>query len=330
MVFERERRFAIDAVRRAARVTRRVQAETLGSAGVLRKDDQSPVTVADFASQAVVARALSESFAADALVGEEDAGALRADDATLIAVTRFAAEIEPGATPTQVCDWIDRGKGEPGERFWTLDPIDGTKGYLRREQYAVALALIVAGRVEVAALACPSLGPGGALSPATGIVTVAVHGEGAYWMPLDDLDAPSRALKVSATHEMRDARFLRSVESGHTNLDEMGKLAAALGVKAAPVGLDSQAKYAVMAGGHGDVLLRLLSPKRPDYKECIWDQAAGSLVVQEAGGRVTDLDGHPLDFSRGRRLTANRGICATNGHLHEAVLSGLTEIESAQ
>jgi 3'(2'), 5'-bisphosphate nucleotidase len=129
---------------------------------------------------------------------------------------------------------------------------------------------------------------------------------------------------------MRDARFLRSVESGHTNLDEMGQLAAALGVQAAPAGLDSQAKYAVLAGGHGDVLLRLLSPKKPDYKECIWDQAAGSLVVQEAGGRVTDLDGRPLDFSQGKTLAANRGVCATNGPLHDAVLSGLAALAAAR
>jgi 3'(2'), 5'-bisphosphate nucleotidase len=109
----------------------------------------------------------------------------------------------------------------------------------------------------------------------------------------------------------------------------MGQLAASLGVRAAPVGLDSQAKYAVLAGGHGDVLLRLLSPKKPDYRECIWDQAAGSLIVEEAGGRVTDLDGRPLDFSRGTRLEANRGLCATNGALHEAMLSALAAMSAA-
>ena len=58
----------------------------------------------------------------------------------------------------QVCRWIDHGGGSQySERFWTLDPIDGTKGFLRGEQYAVALALIVDGRVAVAALACPNL-----------------------------------------------------------------------------------------------------------------------------------------------------------------------------
>jgi 3'(2'), 5'-bisphosphate nucleotidase len=67
----------------------------------------------------------------------------------------------------------------------------------------------------------------------------------------------------------------------------------------------------------------LLSPQRPDYRERIWDQAAGSILVEEAGGRVTDLDGKSLDFSWGRTLAANRGVLATNGVAHEIVLAGL-------
>jgi 3'(2'), 5'-bisphosphate nucleotidase len=90
--------------------------------------------------------------------------------------------------------------------------------------------------------------------------------------------------------------------------------------------MDSQAKYVVLAAGAGDVLLRLISPSRPDYREKIWDQAAGSIVVTESGGRITDLDGKPLDFSQGRTLAQNRGILATNGHLHEAILAGLRKI----
>ena len=50
-----------------------------------------------------------------------------------------------------------------------------------------------------------------------------------------------------------------------------------------PSRMDSQAKYAVLAAGDGDVLLRLLSPSRPDYREKIWDQAAGSIVDRRSG-----------------------------------------------
>ena len=73
-------------------------------------------------------------------------------------------------------------------------------------------------------------------------------------------------------------------------------------------------------------MLRLLTPSRPDYREMIWDQAAGAIIVEEAGGRVTDLDGKPLDFCHGRRLTENRGVLVSNGHLHDRVLEGLSKV----
>jgi 3'(2'), 5'-bisphosphate nucleotidase len=119
---------------------------------------------------------------------------------------------------------------------------------------------------------------------------------------------------------------LRSFEKSHTDASGIDQLAANLGISAEPVAMDSQAKYAVLAAGGAEILLRLLSPSRPDYREKIWDQAAGSLVVEEAGGRVTDLDGKPLDFSQGRTLAGNRGIVATNGKLHDAVLQALRAI----
>ncbi len=123
-----------------------------------------------------------------------------------------------------------------------------------------------------------------------------------------------------------DALLLRSFESGHTNVDQIGDFRDALGVKAPPVSMDSQAKYTLLASGDGDLLLRLLSPAKPDYREKIWDQAAGSLILEEAGGKITDLDGKNLDFSTGRSLRNNRGILATNGMLHQAALDALRRI----
>ena len=62
------------------------------------------------------------------------------------------------ASPDQICHWIDRGNAsEFSDRFWTLDPIDGTKGFLRGGQYAVCLALIVDGDVKLGVIGCPNL-----------------------------------------------------------------------------------------------------------------------------------------------------------------------------
>ncbi|HEY1064467.1 MAG TPA: inositol monophosphatase family protein, partial [Pirellulales bacterium] len=101
-----------------------------------------------------------------------------------------------------------------------------------------------------------------------------------------------------------------------------------LGIAQPPVRMDSQAKFALLATGQGEFLFRLLSADRPDYRERIWDQAAGLIVIEEAGGRVTDLDGKPLDFTHGRSLTANRGVIASNGALHETALAAVKTIKA--
>jgi 3'(2'), 5'-bisphosphate nucleotidase len=332
-----EAQFAVEAVREAALLVRRIQREMVGEG--LSKEDRSPVTVADFAAQALIARRLAERLPGAVLIGEEQADALRLEEglATLDQVTQFVRTAIPDATPEEVCGLIDRGSHPEGTRppatFWTLDPVDGTKGFLRREQYAVALAFICDGIVELGVLGCPELSVDVLLKghqpppEGGGCLVAALHGDGTWTQRLTD-DGEWRQLHVSPRRDPASARLLRSVEKAHTNVDEIGQLVSQVGITAHPVAMDSQAKYAVLAAGAGDVLVRLLSPSRPDYREKIWDQAAGSIVVTEAGGRVSDLDGKPLDFSRGRTLAANRGVLATNGQLHDALLEGLRAIDA--
>ncbi len=320
-------RFAVAAVREAAQLVRRVQKEMAVDA--LAKDDKSPVTVADFAAQALIGKRLAEAFPEMGFVGEESSEALRTDEGskTLEQIVKFVRECIPEATADDVCTWIDRGAGEPTDNFWTLDPVDGTKGFLRGDQYAVALAYIREGVVRVGALGCPELVDG--VQPkkgGAGSLLVARRTNGTFVCSLNDEQAEWQPLSVSECDAVAEARLLRSVEKAHTNMGGIGALAEALGVTADPVPMDSQAKYSVLAAGGGDVNLRLLSPSRLDYREKIWDQAAGSIVVEEAGGRVSDLDGKPLDFSHGRTLATNRGVLATNGRLHDAVLAGLKQI----
>jgi len=92
-------------------------------------------------------------------------------------------------------------------------------------------------------------------------------------------------------------------------------------VKRPPLRMDSQAKYGILARGDGTVYLRL--PTKKAYVEKIWDHAAGCILVEEAGGRVTDLSGKPLDFSQGKTLAKNKGVIATNGRLHDIVLGAV-------
>ena len=321
-----ERRVAIDAVLHAARVCRAVQARLVEGA-TLAKGDQSPVTVADFGAQAVVSHLLHQHFPVIPLVGEEDADSLRQDaHAPLRAQVMIAVnEVLPGIDQDQVMDAIDRGSyaGGPTGRHWTLDPIDGTKGFLRLEQYAIALALIEDGQVVLGVLGCPSL-PHDAADPEgpLGCLFVAVRGQGAFMRTLDD--PTERPVRVSAATDPAEVRFCESVEKAHTNQSDSARVAELLGITAPPFRIDSQCKYAAVARGDASIYLRL--PTKPGYVERIWDHAAGVAVVTEAGGTVTDVLGQPLDFSLGRGLERNKGVVVTNGPLHDQVVAAVRQV----
>ena len=315
--------FALQALRAGARLARSVQQERVVPAAA--KTDRSPVTVADYAVQAVVGGMLEASFPGEQLMAEEDSQALRAGaPAMATMVADYVRRYLPAASQEAIWRWIDHGNGSGEHACWVLDPVDGTKGFLRNDHYVVALAWIETGQVVLGGLGCPRLAAPGAAADTAGSVVLAVHGEGAWITSLETDDW--QRLRVSPEDRPQKARLLRSFEAGHTDEGLMDELARSLGCEAPPVRMDSQAKYAQLALGEGELLFRLLSPARPDYCEKAWDQAAGSIVVEEAGGQVSDLRGAPLDFSRGRELTANIGVLASNGRLHSAALRALEDL----
>lgn len=326
MGYETERRVAIEAVVLASRLCRSVR-ETLVSAETQAKKDRSPVTVADYGAQALVSAALADAFPNDPLVGEEDAAGLRSEENRELREKVIAAvnRVSPELSEERILEAIDRGNYAGGAkgRHWTLDPIDGTKGFLRNEQYAVALALIEDGEVVLGVLGCPNL-PLDAAQPdgPTGSLFIAVKGEGAFQRALAGGD--ERPIRVSEIADPAAAAFCESVESGHSSHGHAARIAAELGVTEPPIRMDSQAKYAAVARGDASIYLRL--PTRADYQEKIWDHAAGALVIREAGGTVTDTTGKPLNFSLGRTLAGNVGVVATNGPLHDRVVAAVRKV----
>jgi len=326
MPYAEERRVAVEAVARASRLCRAVQS-TLVAGGTLAKGDRSPVTVADFGAQAVVSKLLADAFPDTPLVGEEDADELRKPENTALKdkVLAGVASIDPGLSEEAVLAAIDRGThaGGPSGRFWCLDPIDGTKGFLRLDQYAVALGLIENGEVVAGVLGCPNL-PHDASDPegGRGCLFIAVKGEGAYMRTLDD--PTETRISVSDIGDVTKARFCESVEKAHTSQSDSAKIAERLGITEAPFRIDSQCKYAAVARADASIYLRM--PTREDYVERTWDHAAGVAVITEAGGKVTDIYGNDLDFSQGRGLEKNKGVVVTNGALHAPVLEAVQAI----
>lgn len=310
-------------VEQAARLSRRVQQNL--DVHRLEKDDKSPVTVADLAVQILLTLRLVEWQPSVVLVCEEEASSFsRSAGMGESVVDVLRAEL-PGMTDEQALEMLNRSRQSGASSFWTIDPIDGTKGFLRGSNYAIALAQIEEGEVTRGVLGCPRL----KLSQfeTEGVILCAERRRGAWAKPLDG-EAGWQPLRCSRLEDVTQARLLRSAETAHTNCDEIERVALDLGIVAQSVGIDSQAKYAMLAAGEAEALMRIPNPAKPDYREKIWDHAAGFLVLAEAGGETTDINGVSLDFSCGSQLLKNTGVLATNGHLHGRLLASLRRLRS--
>ena len=258
----------------------KIRRELLNKESIL-KEDRSPVTVADLGSQAVICKLIRESFPGDMIAAEEDATELRkpVHSKVLDQVTYYVNEFIRGTSAVDVCSWIDLSSHSVGNRFWTLDPIDGTKGFLRGDQYAIALALVENGLVTLGLLACPNLyfdkdDPRGK----RGCIFFALRGKGSFQLDMDG--GHKRPLSVSRVENPSEAFFTESVEEDHADQLFHRRLARKLNISKPPLRMDSQAKYGIVARGEVPLYLRAPSPSEPGYREKIWDHAAGRSLLK--------------------------------------------------
>lgn len=331
LLYVKELKLAELAVARASKLTSLVF-QNLVAASTVTKEDKSPVTIADFGAQAIVNAVISQAFPEIPIVGEEDSDALRKDATVADKVWKLVQDVlaqedvEVGKieSSSQMLDKIDLGTFEGASKglMWALDPIDGTKGFLRGGQYAVCLGLIKDAKVVLGVIGCPNL-PVDVKNPSgkKGLLFSAVTGCGTFSQPLDGSGAASR-VTMNKLNSTQEASFCESVESGHSAHDANAQIAKALGIAKPSVRMDSQAKYCSIARGDGDIYLRL--PVSETYEEKIWDHAAGNILITEAGGKVSDMHGKELDFGKGRTLKS-KGVIACEASIFDKVIEAVKQ-----
>ncbi|WP_462137104.1 inositol monophosphatase family protein [Candidatus Mycalebacterium sp.] len=311
MSFEKETAVALRAVARACAVCAAAQ-----KAGFEKnkKSDGTPVTTADYAAQFVLIEEIAKHFPADEIVAEESPPGTCAKNISALADSGTDGLLEdilkliPGTGAGEFMETVGRGNADAkSERFWALDPIDGTAGFINLGQFAVAAALVENGRPVLGMLGCPGLGFIMFSAP-DGVRKARIDGS-----RTEPVSAPERSAgKIVFCETARGTPEAYALTE---------KIMSGTGARTQSVKMDAQCKYALVAGGEADAYLRVPNPD--GRRENIWDHAAGAAIVECAGGRVCDFDGRKFCFSQGRTFERNRGVVAATDGVYGKVMEAI-------
>ncbi|KAF2752811.1 myo-inositol-1-monophosphatase [Pseudovirgaria hyperparasitica] len=347
--YSKELTIACLAVQRAAILTRDLL--SIVDKGALEKADLSPVTVGDFATQALLISALHYNFPSDHFVGEESADELRKKPALLKRVWELVRNTHLDDAdevflphPSSLDDMLrlidlgGAGQGGREGRTWVLDPIDGTATFIQGQQYAINLALLVRGEQQLGVIGCPNL----PATPGTieetrvdtdghGCLLSAIKGHGAYirLMTTGMLSPATLIQKHANSVKVEDIKVTECTTTSSMVLSLHREVFDRLG--AAWPGTDlwsSLMKYVALTIGGCNVNVRIV--KSQSYKSCIWDHAGGQLIFEEVGGKVTDINGKHIDFGLGRQMSANFGLVCAPANLHAQILKVVQEVIAAE
>ncbi len=306
------------AVRLAVELTRRVRALAVNHSD---KSANDPVTIADYGAQALLLHAISRLHPHASVLSEERSEQfltlVSPENRALIA--RLLGEVMgENATEADVVRWLDFGAGRDDRELWTVDPIDGTRGYVGGGRYCVAIG-IMTDRVPTAGLlACPVYPS----ADGRGRMFYTI-GDASYSEPLDG----GEAARISVRSVRESAQFLPIESTDLPEIDHPILMRACdyLGIGEIEIpGYEGQDKYATIANGDADFYLR---PERPqDRLHYIWDHVPGTAILTRAGGIASDLTGKPLDFTHGDRLPT-LGLIVSSRAAHERIVAAYQAIK---
>lgn len=247
-----ELKVAIEAAKRGAEYALKFFGKEIK---IYKKNDSSLFTHVDKATEEIIKKTILNEFPDAKFVGEET-----------------------GGVPT-------KGK------FWTIDPIDGTRYFIRKTPlWSVLISLIVDGKPVIGVSYMPCLDE----------IIYAEKGKGAF--------LNGQKIKVSEISTLKDSMLmLGSLRFFKEKVPISLKLGEAC---ASTRSLVSPYEYHLLASGRCEIIL--------DVYGKIWDIAPFKIIIDEAGGKVTNWNGEPWTIN-------DRGCVATNGILHEEVIKILNK-----
>jgi 3'(2'), 5'-bisphosphate nucleotidase len=262
---DRELERAKELARIAGTEVRRMQS---GELKVEMKPGDEPVSVADRRASELIVAGLAASFPGDPIISEE---------------------LPPGPGTIE------------SPRKWLVDPIDGTKDYIRGEDgYSVMIGLLVDGRPSVGVVYQPVIDRLFFASPAGAFVT---H------------EGKTTALAVSTIASPSEIRLVASKSHRSAELDQVkGALGINNELNVGSVGV----KLCLIALGVRDLYVN------PAAKTKAWDTCAPEAILARAGGRLSDIHGGAIEYTH--ELAHKRGLVASNGLVHDEVVAKLSPL----
>jgi len=294
--YNREISLAVDFVKKASEIT-----EWFKKKGVetYLKKDRSPATVADYSSQIYILNQIKGNFPEDQVIAEEnETGLIDDDSANQIRECFNHLNIDGISDLKNLLNY----RGKKSTRQWTVDPIDGTKGFMKGLKYAIGIGLMVNSDPKISVIGVPEYKNNGLA------IFTAEKGKGAK-ASYGGKDFQS--IHVSNQNILKKARLCQSL---HYDLPWVTQFADKIGIEKR-IKIDSMAKFCLVADGSYDLYIKPIM----GFRVYTWDYSQGDLLVREAGGKVTDLDEERLIFQDEKCILRAPGIITSNGVLHDEV-----------
>ncbi|EPP34747.1 inositol monophosphatase family protein [Chlamydia ibidis] len=273
------------------------------------KPDLSCVTPADYAIQFFLRKKLTLSFPHISFVGEEVLYP-QEDQYKIPRILEFIHRLSPEVTEAELF-YVLRPCERDAELFWLVDPIDGTSGFIKNRSFAIAVALMYNAQPVLSVVGCP-------YTRETFKIYSASKGSGLF--AFGSGIGAKKAIRSGLTPTGKFCEASLAARNQQHNATR--QLSLSLPSQPQAHRVDSQYKYAMVAEGAADFFIRypfIISDAR------IWDHAPGAFLVEEAGGRVSDLLGNPLSYDIDNMILNNHPVILASGnsHIHETTLEAL-------
>ena len=298
--YHKELSLAVNLVKQASKITEWFRAKNY--LPFIKKDD-SPVTLADFASQIFIISNIKKYFPEDQIIAEEESSAFLDLDAENIikrCYTSLNVIFEENLKDTL------NYRGLSSKRQWTVDPIDGTKGFQRDLAYAIGMGFMIQGEPTVCAIGVPNY---------KNTSLTIFSAEKNHGAKVSYGDQNFTIISVSNKNDFKKFRICHSL---HYNKPWVLDFARSIGVSNF-IPLDSMVKLCMVADGSSELYIKPMNMQR----SFTWDFLPGELLVKEAGGKITDIRGNPIQYVNDKCKITAPGLIASNGIMHEELLNAL-------